>query len=531
MDLTSPWSLLLISLAGLAVGLFLPGGWSRFARPLAVRPVLAAVVLAALNVATNLVPVALHGLPGMHVQDEYGYALIADTFLHGRLTNPTPADADAFASPHVLLGPTYTAKYPPAQGVALAAGTLMGRPVYGVWLTCAAAAVAVYWALLVLVPADWALLGGAIAATHPQLADWGYGYWGGAVAVLGGALALGGWARLFGDGWPGHRRALPATALGVGLVVLAFSRPYEGFVLSLPLLASLALRWRRWWATAAVPLLSILLAGGTAMALYNFRVTGNPLRLPFTVYAGRYDVAPKFWMLPARPTEPAYPNYTLRWVHAGYEMGEYVQWRTLPGILVNTARRAAHVAQTFGRPLLLLLPLAMAVGGARGDPRLRWLWVTLAVSAVGLWIETFFLAHYAAPAAAVALALTVVGWRRLHGWSPRLARGLAVGYAAAAAVAVWSIGSGLGDVGQQGVSDLVPALRVGRHLIFVRYTAEHPPHVELVYDGADPAGQRLLWARWRGPAADRAVVHDYPGRRVWLLTVGRNDLDPQPYAP
>ena len=127
--------------------------------------------------------------------------------------------------------------------------------------------------------------------------------------------------------------------------------------------------------------------------------------------------------------------------------------------------------------------------------------------------------------------MAIIGWRRLHGWSPRLARGLIVGHLAGAAVAATAVDRDLTNVGQQALPDAVPALRSGRHLIFVRYTPDHLPHDEWVYNGADPGGQRLLWARARTTADDRTVVRDYPGRQCWLLTVGRHDIDPHPYAP
>jgi hypothetical protein len=57
----------------------------------------------------------------------------------------------------------------------------------------------------------------------------------------------------------------------------------------------------------------------------------------------------------------------------------------------------------------------------------------------------------------------------------------------------------------------------GRHLVLVRYGPHHDPLAEWVYNGADLAGSKLLFAREMGPAQDAPLLDRFADRRVWLL--------------
>ena len=142
-------------------------------------------------------------------------------------------------------------------------------------------------------PARWAFLGGLLAAFHPKiLARWGLTYWGGAVAMLGGALVYGSLPRIM------RRPCLRHTLLmGFGLAILANSRPFEGLVASLPA-AAVLLTWmvgkngptrRVAVGRIVVPILSVVMVTAGWIGYYNFRVSGNPLRLPHQVYSATYS--------------------------------------------------------------------------------------------------------------------------------------------------------------------------------------------------------------------------------------------------
>jgi hypothetical protein len=57
----------------------------------------------------------------------------------------------------------------------------------------------------------------------------------------------------------------------------------------------------------------------------------------------------------------------------------------------------------------------------------------------------------------------------------------------------------------------------GRHLVLVRYGPRHDPLAEWVYNGADLAGSKLLFAREMGQAQDAPLLARFADRRVWLL--------------
>jgi PAS domain S-box-containing protein len=159
-----------------------------------------------------------------------------------------PIELSHFETMHVLMKPTMQSKYPPAQGLVLAAGqALTGQAITAVWASFALACVALYWCLRPWTPRRWAFFGGLLPClrfgTGLYFHDnhwtyWASSYWGGAVALLGGCLVLGSAVRLIRT-TAGKRESL---LLGLGLSILATSRPWEGLALAAPVL--LLLIWR-----------------------------------------------------------------------------------------------------------------------------------------------------------------------------------------------------------------------------------------------------------------------------------------------
>src|SRR6266568_4161593 len=253
----------------------------------------AIVGLSALAVRLAVLPVLPVPQPAIH--DEFSHLLIADTFAHGRVTNPTHPMWTHFETFHVNQQPTYASMYYPAQGLFLAAGqVIFGHPFWGVWLSVGLMCAAICWMLQGWVPAGWALLGGFLAIMRLAVFSyWTNTYYGGAVAATGGALVLGALPRI-----KRRQHVSDALVMGLGLAILANSRPYESLFFGLPIAGSL-LGWmlgknrppfqismRR----VFFPLILVLVLTISVIGYYFWRVTGSPFRIPYQINMATYHL-------------------------------------------------------------------------------------------------------------------------------------------------------------------------------------------------------------------------------------------------
>src|SRR5690242_12180472 len=225
-------------LLSIVVALIYPSvgaGWfadleRRFGQ-LARRRVFSVVIVGCLALGLRAAFLPIEPIPQPAVHDEFGYLLAADTFAHGRLTNPTHPLWKHFESFNIIQRPTYQSYPQPAQGLLLAAGKVLARnPFWGVWFSSGLLCAAICWMLQAWMPARWALLGGLIAVLRfGVFGYWANSYWGGALGATGGALVLGALPRI-----KRSQRVRDAVVMALGLVLLANTRPYEGFVFSVP---------------------------------------------------------------------------------------------------------------------------------------------------------------------------------------------------------------------------------------------------------------------------------------------------------
>jgi hypothetical protein len=337
--------------------------------------------------------------------------------------------------------------------------------------------------------------------------------------------------------------------MGIGLAILANTRPYEGLVFSLTVAAAM-FAWffgknrstpKLLLVRVVVPLLSVLAIAAIATGYYYDRVTGSPFRFAYLVNRDAFAITPYFLFQAPRP-EPAYRHADMRAFYEWELKNDFLPTQSATGLIAKIWDKLVRLWRFYLGPALTI-PL-VALAALFRDRRMRWPLLALAVFLIGLFPETWDLPHYFAPMTALLYLVLLQGMRYLRLWKWRghrtgaaLVRSIAVVSCAmivirVAAVAVHAPVDGVWPRGNLGRRQLVSELNAlpGQHLVIVRYgdNPEINRARELVYNAADIDHARIVWARDMG-TDNQELIRYFHDRRVWLVNGSESPPRLMPY--
>ncbi len=507
---------------------------------------LAVASLGLLVLGTRLALLPILPLPQPQVHDEYSYLLLADTLSHGRLANPTHPMWVHFETFHVNWHPTYASMYYPGYALFLAFGQVVfGHPFWGVWLSCGLMCAAICWALQGWLPPAWAFLGALLAVIRiGSFSYWADSYWGGTVTALGGALVLGSLPRIKQNP---NNRVRNSILMGIGMALLASTRPYEGIFFCSPVLVALTawgVRQRhlsKIFSQIAFPFALVIAASSCALGYYFWRVTGSPFTIPYQLNMRTYGLVFFPWqkIKPVVFHHLALQNY----YRGGGVLGFYNLARQHP-LKLQTLKALVIWLFYFG-PILTLPWIAWVFTRPRRrfwnslTPELRFLLMITLVSYIPIAL-TIHLGqpHYAAQLTVVFYAITLITMRDLYGSASDrahptrfLARSvpmicLILFFARAAAPLLhadpkpsWIRTWCSRDVQNLERASILKWLEgtPGAHLVIVRFQPNHDFILdEWVFNNADIDDSKVVWARDMGPE-NSELLRYFSRRQAWLV--------------
>jgi len=538
-----------------------PSGWFQAAEHhlgrLARRRTLAIFVVAVLALALRVALLPNLPVPQPGIHDEFTYLLMGDTFAHGRLANPTPPMWIYFETFHIILKPTYVGLFYPAQGFVLALGQVIGHPYVGVWLCSGAMCAAICWMLQGWLPPGWALLGGLLAVMRlGTFSYWANSYCLGALVAIGGALVLGALPRIKRRG-----QVKDSLLMGLGLSILANTRPYESLFFSVPVGVALFV-WmlgakspplRRSLLRTVLPIALLLTAVAGGMAYYFWRTTGSPFLTPYRLWINTYLEVPPFPWQPLNLTHH-YNNLVMaHFFQHDWQLYFYYHDRSHP--LVVLGEKAFDFWRFFLGPVLSLPLVALlainpqqflhkSLGGKTG-----FLLIVCGATMIGAALPIYFSPHYVGAMTAAIYVLLLQAMRHLRLWSWRGKRAGLVLVRAVPAICVlmfvvrsfapqlhiptpvdWKTSWESEHFQNLDLARAKTQLEAlpGKHLVIVRYNRYHLTNNEWVYNRADIDGSKVVWARDMGDSGNADLLRYYAQRRVWLA---EPDLAPPRLSP
>ena len=519
----------------------------------------AAVAVGTIFLSASISCISFWPIPSVH--DEFAYVLTGDTFANGRLTNPQHPFADHFTSWHIIQSPSYQSKYPPGQGVALALGQkVFDNQLVGVWISLALALATTTWAMFQWLPRRWAVYASLLIVLNPHIhLRWGQSYWGGAVALCGGALLVGALGRLKRK--PGLGTGIAA---GMGLVILAASRPFEGLLMAIPICLFtcwiLVRRFNRSQIAVMISSCIVLIVGALMLAQYNRSVTGNWRKMPYRVWSEQQGealdrmITPSVIPLKHVSTSEATVTSNSQEVPDDWRVAEVARMmseRSADAFRFN--RDKLHQLNEFYLQTILRLPL-LALPWMFCD---RWRSVLIVAIAFVMAGSCTHLSaghpHYIAGLATALLIVVTLCIRKLE--TIRIQERRVGPIISPVILSCWILMSATTFAADVIERPREPRLqwamkrasierKLGgeqtQQVIFVEYLPHHNIHQEWVYNGANIDSQPVIWANDLGESHNEALVRylrnrnetngEFTSVHAWHATIGVDSVTVENYA-
>lgn len=475
-----------------------------------------------------------------HFHDEYSLLFQAQTFLAGRLANPTPAFWQHFETIHLNVVPAYASMYFPGRSVPLLLGLVLADNAWvGVWISVIALCMAATWMLRAWVAAPFALLGGILIALRLGVFSyWANSYWSGAPAAFAAMLILGAVPRFV------ERRSWSSSApLAVGASILLLTRPVEGALLCVPV--AVYLLWRIWRSDRCemprslvrlgVPAALLLALSGGWLLSYNKASTGEALVTPYDLNREMYAVTPAFLFSPRPVSEQRGPPFFRAFYQ--WEDAYYVD-QTRPAKVARRAAVKLYYTWNFYVGFILTPAFLAGLWAARRRP---FLLATVGFFMAGYMFVTWNFPHYTAPIFPVLLIVTMMGFQSLRHWRPKgrdtgvtLTRAMPIALVLSLLVPAGNVIVGwpaINEPHDRSAQFACCALRLtnereaiatrlsgvpGRDIVLVS-ADRHPPFAAIVYNEPNIAKSDIIWAHSLGLQRDTALLAYYRGRKIWQL--------------
>jgi hypothetical protein len=234
------------------------------------------------------------------------------------------------------------------------------------------------------------------------------------------------------------------------------------------------------------------------------------------------------------------------------ELNDYYRVHSRTGFPVMTLVKAVR-GLLFFTGMALIPPLFMLPWAVR-DRRNRFLVVCLVVLAAGMSIQIYLFPHYLAPFTGAFYAVGLQAMRHLWHWRPgnqyvgmaitRFIVSICVVMAVmrlfdkqlhcpvpAKPVSTWIcnwFGPDHFDTEREAVRRRLEQFP-GSQLAIVRYSPDHDPIDEWVYNGADIENSKVIWARAMDQAQDKELIRFYANRKIWLVQPDSPHEEIEPY--